>query len=74
MSSHSELEFAVTREKLKLLEDRVAILQKEPAEFPHLRDLTRHSLMSLINQLKEEIIRYEIASGRSVDVSVLSKP
>ncbi len=73
MSIQSELELATTREKLRRLEERVAIHRKEPTAASHLRDLTLHSLMSLINQLKEEIIRYEIATGRSVDLSLLSK-
>jgi hypothetical protein len=74
MSIQSERGLAATREKLRILEARVAILKSEPAEHPHLRELTIRSLMSLINQFKEEIIRYESATGRSVDLSLLSKP
>jgi hypothetical protein len=74
MSIHSELELAVTREKLNLLEEQVALLKSQSTEDDHVRDLTLRSLTRLIKQLKEEIIRYEIASGRSMDLSTLSKP
>jgi hypothetical protein len=73
MSIQSERALAATREKLRRLEERVAILRKEPAPDPYVRELTLRSLTSLIKQLKEEIIRYEIATGRSVDQSLLSK-
>jgi hypothetical protein len=71
MSIQSELELTTTREKLRRLEEQVVRLRKEPAADSHVRDLTLHSLTSLIKQLKEEIIRYEIACGRSVDLSTL---
>jgi hypothetical protein len=74
MSIQSERALAATREKLRRLEERVAILRKDPAPDLYVRDLTLRSLTSLIKQLKEEIIRYEIACGRSADVSTLSKP
>jgi hypothetical protein len=71
MSIHSERELAVTREKLNMLEQQVALLNNQPAEDSHVRDLTLQSLTRHLKQLKEEIIRYEIACGRSVDLSTL---
>ena len=73
MSIQSERGLAATRDKLRRLEARVAILRKEPAPDPYVREVTVRSLMSLIKQFKEEIIRYEIASGRAVDQSLLSR-
>jgi hypothetical protein len=73
MSIQSGHALAATRERLRRLEERVAMLNNEPAQNSPVRDLTRGSLTSLIKQLKEEIIRYEIASGRSVDLSTLFK-
>jgi hypothetical protein len=48
-----------TRKKLQLLEDRLGGLNTEPIANPHTRDPTRRSLKKLINQLKEEIARFE---------------
>lgn len=59
MTIENRRQLAVTRKKLRMLEDRYASLKLEPAENPHVRELTLHSLKRLINQLKEEIIRFE---------------
>jgi hypothetical protein len=48
-----------TRAKLKLLEDRLRELDGEPVTNARTRELTRQSLKKLVNQLKEEIIRFE---------------
>ncbi len=57
MNNHNEQELAVTREKLRLLEDRVAALTRETDGDAHVRELTLRSLKSMINQLREEIAR-----------------
>lgn len=49
----------VTREKLRLLEERVAAIRDAPTGNQHTKDLTLRSLKRLMNQLKEEIARFE---------------
>jgi DNA-binding transcriptional regulator YbjK len=57
LQSHRELE--VTREKLRLLEERYEANIREQAGDEHVRELSMRSLKHLINQLKEEIARFE---------------
>lgn len=59
MNLKNERELEVTREKLKMLEDQYQIALKEPSENAYLRELTLRSYKRHINQLKEEIIRFE---------------
>ena len=63
MSIRNEKELAVTREKLRLLEERVATLKGQTAGDTHVRELTLRSLKSMINQLREEIIRFTAGVG-----------
>ena len=64
MSLSSQRELAATREKLRLLEERYAAHQRNPSEDDHTQTLSMTSLKRLINQLKEEIARFQ--SHRSV--------
>ena len=57
LQSQSELES--TRRKLRLLQDRYDGHERERDGDSHTRQLTMRSLKRLINQLKEEIARYE---------------
>ena len=59
MSLQSQRELEVTREKLRLLEERYAANQREQGGDQHVRELSMRSLKQLINQLKEEIARFE---------------
>jgi hypothetical protein len=59
MSLQSKAQLENTRAKLKLLESRLSELELEPVDNPRTRELTRQSLKKLINQLKEEIVRFE---------------
>ncbi len=52
-------EVEVTRSKLKVLEERFEASRREPAENLHLQELSLRSLKRMINQLKEEIARFE---------------
>jgi hypothetical protein len=55
-----------TRKKLQLLEGRLSDLNTEPVVDAKTRELTRRSIKKLVNQLKEEIARFETrASSRS---------
>ena len=55
----NDREVANTREKLRELEGRYAELRDDSTENERVRRLTMRSLKRLINQLIEEIVRYE---------------
>ncbi len=55
----SEREVANTRQKLRLLEESVERLRNETGDDEELREASMQSLKRFINQLKEEIARYE---------------
>lgn len=64
MSIESRRELEVTRSKLQLLESRLAALVQQPEENRRAQEWSVRSLMQTINQLKEEIARFESrASG-----------
>jgi hypothetical protein len=60
MNLTSERELANTKAKLALLEECYEESRTDPDEEEHLRELSLRSLKRLINQLKEEIARYEV--------------
>ncbi len=59
MTLQSLHELENTRRKLRELEEAYAAASKRPIDNPHIREATQSSLRRLINQLKEEIARYE---------------
>ena len=59
MNLQSQRELDTTREKLQLLEQRYETIRRQPPEDDHVQELTLRSLKGLINQLKEEIARFE---------------
>ena len=59
MELKDEYEVEVTRSKLKVLEERFAASRLEPAENAYVKELSLRSLKRMINQLKEEIARFE---------------
>jgi hypothetical protein len=59
MSIQNARQLANTRRKLQMLESRLEALDAEPVANPRTRELTRRSLKKLVNQLKEEIARFE---------------
>ena len=61
LQSHRELE--ATREKLRLLEERYEANKREQGGDEHVRETSMKSLKRLINQLKEEIARFESRSS-----------
>ena len=67
MSIASRRELEVTRGKLKLLEDRLAALKNEPAENPRAREWSVRSLRQTINQMKEEIARFESHAKKAAE-------
>ena len=66
MSIQSTRQLENSRRKLQMLEGRLQELDAEPVVNPHTRGLTKRSLKKLVNQLKEEIARFESrAAARS---------
>ena len=59
MSIESRRELELTRGKLKLLEERLAALVQEPEENRRAQEWSVRSLTQTINQLKEEMARFE---------------
>ncbi|MCO6458426.1 MAG: hypothetical protein J5I93_24240 [Pirellulaceae bacterium] len=59
MSLQSQRELEVTREKLRLLESRYEANRQDSGSDEHVTELSTRSLKRLINQLKEEIARFE---------------
>ena len=59
MELKDEYEVEVTRSKLKVLEERFEASRLEPAENAYVQELSLRSLKRMINQLKEEIARFE---------------
>jgi hypothetical protein len=55
----NDIELANTREKLRELEERYRDRSKETPDDLHVHELTLRSLKRTINQLKEEIARYQ---------------
>ena len=63
MELKSEREVQNTREKLNILEARAESVRGDPAGNPYVQELTLRSLKRIINQLKEEIARFEAHAG-----------
>ena len=59
MDIKDECEVAVTREKLRSLEARCRAVEQDAKGDRHVQELTVRSLKRIINQMKEEIARYE---------------
>jgi hypothetical protein len=59
MELMDERELDVTREKLRALEARYHVVSQDPEESVHVQQLTLRSLKRMINQMKEEIARFE---------------
>jgi hypothetical protein len=59
MSLADDTELANTRAKLARLEKRYDALRADTTGDAHVRELTLRSLRATINQLTEEIARYE---------------
>jgi len=59
MTLDNQSELANTRIKLRELQERYETLRADKSEDPRVRRLTMMSLKRLINQLTEEIARFE---------------
>ncbi len=63
MSLKNQRELAVTREKLRMLEESYQATKQDTSGNAHIREIELRSLKELINQLKEEIARFEAHAG-----------
>ena len=59
MDLNSQREVDATREKLRMLEERYDANKLDHTGDRHVRELSMRSLKQLINQLREEIARFE---------------
>ena len=59
MELKDERELEVTREKLRSLEARYQSVSQDPGDDAHIQELTLQSLKRMINQMNDEIARYE---------------
>jgi len=64
MTLQNAHELQVTREKLASLERRYAAVRADAKGDSHIQELTLQSLKRTINQLKEEITRFEARAVR----------
>jgi len=67
MDLQDDLQLSVTKEKLSGLKECYESVRLETDGDKHVRELTLHSLKKLMNQLTEEIIRYEIHTRGRVE-------
>jgi hypothetical protein len=66
MNLKDELQLTVTKEKLSGLKEHYESIRQETGGDAFVRDITLCSLKKLINQLTEEIVRYEAHAGGGV--------
>ena len=66
MTLRNDVELANTKAKLRELEERYEARRNDENVEPRIRELTLFSFKKLINQLKEEIARYEASRRQSV--------
>jgi len=59
MAVTDEIALKSTKRKLQLLEATYEASRKEPDADAHYKQVSRRSLKQMINQLKEEIARFE---------------
>jgi hypothetical protein len=64
LTLQSQRELKNTRAKLRLLEERYEASKREGASNERVQELSRRSLRRLINQLKEELARFESRSSK----------
>jgi hypothetical protein len=64
----NQTQLDTTREKLRMLQQQYANAQERPSDNPHTRQLTLRSLKKLINQLAEEIVRFESRAKKPMEM------
>ncbi len=74
MELKDEREVEVTREKLRSLETRYQAVSQDPGGDAHIQELTLRSLKRLINQMIEEIARFEARRSQHAALSARLSP
>ncbi|HEV3237538.1 MAG TPA: hypothetical protein VGZ25_11150 [Gemmataceae bacterium] len=69
MSIKDQVELKVSREKLNWLEKEYEAVKLRPSTNPAIQEWTLRSLKQTINQLKEEIVRFESHSENPTPTS-----
>ena len=59
MGLKNEQELQVTKDKLRILAERLAAARREPSDNPRAHELSLRSLRRMMNQMTEEIARFE---------------
>jgi hypothetical protein len=59
MELRDEREVEVTREKLRSLEARYRAVSQDPGDDAHVQELTLRALRRMINEMTEELVRFE---------------
>jgi hypothetical protein len=59
MGLKNKRELEATKEKLRIIEERLEAARREPSDNPRAHELSLRSLSRMFNQLKEEIARFE---------------
>lgn len=59
MGLKNKRELQATKEKLRILEQRLEAARREPSDNPRAHELSIQSLRRMFNQLKEEVARFE---------------
>jgi hypothetical protein len=67
MELKDEREAEVTREKLRSLEARYGSVSQAAGDDAHIQELTLRSLKRMMNQMKEELARYESRRSSQAD-------
>ncbi len=67
MTLKNQQEVRATLEKIRLLEARYTSLQQTPAADRHVRELSLRSLKRTVNQMREEVVRFETRAAASSD-------
>ncbi len=59
MGLKDKQELQATTAKLRILEERLEAARREPSDNPRAHELSLRSLSRMINQMKEDIARFE---------------
>ncbi len=70
MELKCDREVEVTRQKLQMLELHYEERRRQPSDNPRLRELSLRSIKRMINQMKEEILRFEARRREQAKIKV----
>jgi hypothetical protein len=70
MELKDDREVEVTRQKLQMLEQHYEERRRQSSDNPRLRELSLRSIKRMINQMKEEILRFEARRREQAKIKV----